>query len=56
MNEVIQKKLDDFFLKYKKVHYKKGTIIIRAGEDPSGICYLKEGFVKQYAISVKGKS
>jgi len=47
MNEVIQKKLDDFFLKYKKVHYKKGTIIIRAGEDPSGICYLKEGFVKQ---------
>ncbi len=55
MDEVIQKKLDNFFLKYKKVSYKKGTIVIRAGEEPAGVCYLKEGLIKQYAISTKGE-
>lgn len=55
MEEVIQKKLDEFFLKYKKVNYKKGAIIVRAGEDPAGVCFLKEGLIKQYAISTKGE-
>lgn len=44
-----------FFSQYKHQVYKKGEIIIRADDDPSGIFYLKEGQVKEYAISQKGE-
>ncbi len=54
MDPKIQKKLDDFFAKYKSQKYKKGEILIRAGDQPSGIYYLKVGRVKKYAISKKG--
>jgi CRP/FNR family transcriptional regulator len=54
MEDVIAKKIDEFFLKYKFRLYKKGEILIRADDDPSGILYLKEGIVKKYAISKKG--
>lgn len=55
MDEAIAKKIDDFFSKYKKQTYKKGEILIRADDDPAGVFYLKEGFVKKYAISKKGE-
>lgn len=54
MDESIAKKVDDFFTKYKQQTYKKGEVLVRADDDPIGIFYLKEGFVKQYAISKKG--
>ena len=47
-------KLDNFFTKFKHQKYKKGEILIRADDDPAGIFYLKEGFVKSYLISKKG--
>jgi CRP-like cAMP-binding protein len=55
MDEAIAKKIDDFFSKYKKQTFKKGEILIRADDDPAGVFYLKEGFVKKYAISKKGE-
>jgi CRP-like cAMP-binding protein len=55
MDETIKIKIDTFFTQFKKQSYKKGEIIIRADEDPSGIFYLKEGIVKEYAISKKGE-
>lgn len=54
MDVLVTKKLDDFFEKYKTQKYKKGEILIRAGDDPTGIFYLKSGLVKKYAISRKG--
>jgi len=51
----IQKKLDSFFNKYKIQKYKKGEILIRADDEPSGVFYLKEGIVKMYAISSNGE-
>lgn len=54
MDEVIAKKIDDFFIKYKHQYYKKGELLIRADDNPRGVFYLKEGFVKEYAISKKG--
>ena len=54
MDNQIAKKIDEFFTKYRKQSYKKGEILIRADEAPSGIFYLKEGVVKKYAISGKG--
>lgn len=50
----IQKKLDIFFRQFKFKKYKKGELLIRADDDPSGIFYLKEGIVKEYTISKKG--
>lgn len=54
MEEQVASKLEEFFTKFKQQSYKKGDILIRAGEEPSGIFYLKEGTVKEYAISIKG--
>lgn len=54
MNEEIQKKLEAFFTKYKKQQFKKGGILVRADDDPSGIFYLTVGTVKMYLISRNG--
>lgn len=54
MNESIEKKLDSFFFNFKKIHFKKGEIIIQADEVPQYIYYLKSGVVRQYMISEKG--
>jgi CRP/FNR family transcriptional regulator len=54
MDDVIVKKIDEFFATYKKQHYKKGDLLIRAEDIPTGVFYLKSGFVKQYVISKKG--
>lgn len=55
MDENIKQKIHDFFTHSKNQTYKKGEILIRADENPSGIFYLKEGIVKEYAISKKGE-
>lgn len=54
MDRKIAEKLDCFFAQFKRQSYKKGEILIRADDDPPGIFYLKEGVVKEYAISRKG--
>lgn len=54
MNAQVADKIEQFFTQFRHQMYKKGEIIIRADEDPSGIFYLKSGMVKQYAISRKG--
>lgn len=55
MDESVQKKVDTFFLTFKQQTYKKGELLIRADDDPRGVFYLKQGHVKQYAISKKGE-
>lgn len=54
MDNKISGKLESFFTQFKHQEYKKGEILIRADDDPSGVFYLKEGIVKEYAISKKG--
>lgn len=54
MDEEVVKKIEKFFTTYKKTNYKKGEMLVRAGETPQFIWYLTEGFVKKYAISKKG--
>ncbi len=55
MDTEIIDKLDAFFSQFKHQTYKKGEILVRADENPSGILYLKNGVVKKYAISRKGE-
>ncbi len=54
MSSQISKKVSEFFSKYKEQKYKKGELLVRADDSPSGIFYIKEGMVKEYAISKKG--
>ncbi|MBI2034291.1 MAG: Crp/Fnr family transcriptional regulator [Candidatus Levybacteria bacterium] len=51
----VYEKIDAFFTKHKYQTYKKGEILVRADDDPAGIFYLKDGIVKEYAISEKGE-
>jgi len=55
MNQTISEKIAAFFTKYKYQIYKKGELLIRADDSPSGIFYLTDGYVKEYAISKKGE-
>ncbi|MBI2430487.1 MAG: Crp/Fnr family transcriptional regulator [Candidatus Levybacteria bacterium] len=49
------KKLTEFFSKQKKIHYKRREIILRPGDNPMGVFYLRKGFVRLYNISADGK-
>lgn len=55
MDPNISSKIAGFFTQFKKIVYKKGELLIRADEAPSGIFYLKEGMIKEYTISQKGE-
>src|SRR6185436_4984928 len=55
MNSDIAEKLERFFSQFKHQTYKKGEILLRVNDEPSGIFYLQTGTVKQYAISKKGE-
>jgi len=54
MEKRFNTKLNKYFSKYKKVTFKKGSTIIRAGEEPSGAFYLKKGYVKMSYIFENG--
>jgi CRP-like cAMP-binding protein len=49
------KKLIEFFSQYKELHYKKGELILHAGQEPSGVCLVIQGYARQYAISSDGQ-
>lgn len=55
MTEDVSKKVDEFFLKHTYQTYKKGQILVRADETPSGVFYIKTGTVREYAISKQGE-
>lgn len=46
MDEKIERKLQNFFSQYKELQYKKGEMLVRAGDTPQGIFYLTQGSVK----------
>lgn len=54
MKKSVSDKLEAFYTQYKKQTYKKGEILIRVDEEPSGIFFLSKGTVKMYSISAKG--
>ena len=55
MDEVIIERLEAFFSQFKKQTFRKGEILVRADDNPTGIYYIKEGIIKKYAISHKGE-
>lgn len=55
MDQGVVSKLNKFFQKYKTRKYKKGEVLIRGGDEPAGLFFLKEGVVRQYIISFSGE-
>ena len=45
---------DAFFSKYTNLTYKKGEVILRAGDPPAGVLYLTNGFVRQSFVGHRG--
>ncbi len=45
MNSKVSAKLEKFFSTFKRQLYKKGEILIRADDTPTGVFYLKSGVV-----------
>ena len=54
MNNSATEAIDTFFSKYTKLQYKKGEIILRAGDPPPGVLYLKKGFVRMSFVAQTG--
>lgn len=48
-------KLKNFFLQFRTLNYKKGEVILHAGDLPQGIYYLKKGFAKLTSVCSEGK-
>ena len=55
MYKYVPGKLRRFFTRYKAIVYKKGEIILRPEDEPQGVYYIKEGFVKLSTILEDGK-
>ena len=55
MASKVTETLDIFFSQFKRRDYKKGEILIRADENPTGVLYVTAGNVREYAISSKGE-
>jgi CRP/FNR family transcriptional regulator len=56
MAKSTQKLDESFFAQFKKTHlYKKNKLIIGPAAEPSGVFYIKSGFVRLYIISNSGK-
>ncbi len=46
--------IDVFFSQFTKLTYAKGEVVLRAGDPPAGVLYLKKGFVRQSFIAQNG--
>jgi CRP-like cAMP-binding protein len=54
-NANVKLKVESFFSQHQELKYKKGEIILRANDTPSGISYLKAGLVRLFTISPDGE-
>jgi len=55
MEAVRKTKIDAFFRQYRLESYKKGQVLLLAGENPTHAYYLVRGRVKQYEITGQGR-
>jgi CRP/FNR family transcriptional regulator, cyclic AMP receptor protein len=54
MDHTPEQSVEKFFADFTPLHYKKSEVILRAEDIPSGVYFLKKGYVRQYAVSPKG--
>lgn len=54
MADTIEQQVEQFFSNYSLREYKKGQILVFAGDEPPRVIYLVKGQVRQYDISYRG--
>ncbi len=47
--------IDRFFADKRTVEYQKGEIIVRVGEVPAGVYWIRQGYVKAYSLTEAGE-
>lgn len=47
-------KISRFFKTGSQIHYKKGEVILRPEDTPSGMYYIEKGFIKAYSLTSNG--
>lgn len=55
MDEKQKKVLNKFFKNYPLIKYKKGEVILKPGQEFTGIAFVKSGYAKMYTKSKSGK-
>jgi len=55
MRKSVELSLNRFFSKCSQLKYKKGEIIVRGGETPKGVYFLRKGFTRLFNVSAKGE-
>lgn len=55
MEQKALNKLEEFFSQFRRLQYKKHEIILRPDDIPSGIFYIRSGYVKIYTLSESGQ-
>jgi CRP-like cAMP-binding protein len=55
METKLQSKLSSYFEKYKTVSFDKGEIILKPGDKPNYIGFIKTGYVRLYLMTEDGK-
>lgn len=54
MPHFFSKRVNEFFSDYELTHYNRAEIILRAGDVPSGVYFLKRGYVRMYILTPQG--
>lgn len=54
MPHFFSKRVNEFFSHYQLSHYNRRDIILRAGDVPSGVYFLKRGYVRMYILTPQG--
>jgi CRP/FNR family transcriptional regulator, cyclic AMP receptor protein len=55
MNGIIRDKLIRFFSESKVLEFKRGETILRSDDEPQGVFYLEQGFIKMNTIFIDGR-
>ncbi len=55
MDKNLKKKMENYFSDHNLVKYKKGEVILRPGEKPGYVGYIKSGYVRVYTLSENGQ-
>lgn len=54
MNSAVKRQVEEFFGRYPERQFRKGAMLIFAGEAPTSTFYLKTGSVRQYDVTNRG--
>lgn len=55
MAESPVEELEGFFSQFRRIHYKRRELILRADDTPTGVFYVYKGFVRLFSISESGQ-